>query len=40
MPDAARDLAVKPHSGETITITIKTEEIDAVVLRKTKVKRP
>jgi hypothetical protein len=40
IPDAARDLAVKPRSDETITITMKPEEINAVVLRKTKVKRP
>jgi hypothetical protein len=40
MPDAARDLAVKPGSGKTLTITMKPEEIDAVVLTKTKVKRP
>jgi hypothetical protein len=45
MPDAARDLAVKPRAvkpglDETLTITMKAEEIDAVVLRKTKVKRP
>jgi hypothetical protein len=50
MPDAARDLAVKPRSGKTISISIKPEEIDAVVLTNTvltntvltntKVKRP
>jgi hypothetical protein len=40
IPDAARDLAVKPRSNETITITMKPEEFDGIVLRKTKVKGP
>jgi hypothetical protein len=40
MPDAARDLAVKPRSDERVRINVKMNEIAGLTLRKTKKEKP